>query len=85
MATVLEGLNVKYPEFDIKGTIQRLEKLTDIINIPEADFTACHNDLLADNFILIKDIKPIVTKETLQEFQKFANQTTNKYTNKSCI
>jgi len=54
MASVLEGLNVKYPEFDIKGTIKRLEKLTDIINIPEADFTACHNDLLADNFILIK-------------------------------
>ena len=55
MASILEGLNVKYPEFDIDGTVKRLEKLYAVINIPEADFTACHNDLLADNFILIKE------------------------------
>jgi thiamine kinase-like enzyme len=55
MASILEGLNVKYPEFDIDGTVKRLEKLSAVINIPEADFTACHNDLLADNFILIKE------------------------------
>lgn len=55
MASILEGLNVKYPEFDIDGTVKRLEKLYAVINIPETDFTACHNDLLADNFILIKE------------------------------
>lgn len=55
MASILKGLNVKYPEFDIDGTVKRLEKLSAVINIPEADFTACHNDLLADNFILIKE------------------------------
>ena len=55
MASILEGLNVKYPEFDIDGTVKRLDKLSAVINIPEADFTACHNDLLADNFILIKE------------------------------
>ena len=55
MASILEELNVKYPEFDIDGTVKRLEKLSAVINIPEADFTACHNDLLADNFILIKE------------------------------
>jgi thiamine kinase-like enzyme len=55
MSSILEGLNVKYPEFDIDETVKRLEKLSAVINIPEADFTACHNDLLADNFILIKE------------------------------
>jgi len=55
MASILEGLNVKYPEFDIDNTIRRLEKLSVAINIPETNFTASHNDLLADNFILIKE------------------------------
>jgi len=55
MADILAGLNVDYPEFDIKGTIEKLKKLYKKINIPESSFTACHNDLLAENFILIKD------------------------------
>jgi ethanolamine kinase len=55
MASILEKLNANYPEFDIKGTVKQLEKLYNVINIPETDFTACHNDLLADNFILIKE------------------------------
>jgi len=55
MASILAGLNVAYPEFDIAGTIRCLERITDVINIPEGDYTACHNDLLADNFIMIKD------------------------------
>jgi thiamine kinase-like enzyme len=55
MAAILKRLNVDYPEFDIDGTIQRLIKLSSVINIPESEFTACHNDLLADNFILIKE------------------------------
>jgi thiamine kinase-like enzyme len=55
MFSILNNLKVEYPEFDIAGTIERLEKLTEIINIPESDYTACHNDLLADNFILINE------------------------------
>lgn len=55
MFTILNNLKVKYPEFDIAGTIDRLEKLIQIINIPEAQYSACHNDLLADNFILINE------------------------------
>ena len=53
MASILEGLNAGYPEFDIDGTIRRLDELSAVINIPETEYTACHNDLLADNFILI--------------------------------
>jgi thiamine kinase-like enzyme len=55
MFTILSDLKVEYPEFNIAGTIERLEKLTEIINIPESDYSACHNDLLADNFILINE------------------------------
>ena len=55
MSAILNRLKVEYPEFDIAGTIQRLIKLSSVINIPESEYTPCHNDLLADNFILIKD------------------------------
>jgi thiamine kinase-like enzyme len=55
MSAILRGLKADYPEFDIAGTIDRLIKLSSIINIPESEYTPCHNDLLADNFILIKD------------------------------
>ena len=55
MFAILNNLKVEYPEFDIAGTIERLEKLTEIINIPESEYSACHNDLLADNFILINE------------------------------
>ncbi len=55
MSAILNNLDAKYPEFDIAGTIDRLVKLSGIINIPESEYTACHNDLLADNFLLIND------------------------------
>ena len=55
MSAILEKFEAEYPEFDIEGTIQRLIKLSSIINIPESEYIACHNDLLADNFILIKE------------------------------
>ncbi len=55
MSSILKKLNAEYPEFDIAGTIDRLIKLSSIINIPESEYTACHNDLLADNFLLIND------------------------------
>ncbi|MCP4626559.1 MAG: phosphotransferase family protein [bacterium] len=55
MSAILKGLDAEYDEFDISGTIQRLIKLSSIINLPESQYTPCHNDLLADNFILIND------------------------------
>jgi thiamine kinase-like enzyme len=55
MSAILKRLGADYPEFDIAGTIERLTILSSIINIPESEYTACHNDLLADNFILIKE------------------------------
>ena len=55
MAGILIDLKADYPEFDIAGTIERLTKLSDIIDIPESAYTPCHNDLLADNFILINE------------------------------
>lgn len=55
MSAILDKLKVDYPEFDIAGTIRRLEKLDSVIDIPQSQYVACHNDLLADNFILIKD------------------------------
>jgi thiamine kinase-like enzyme len=55
MDSILKGLNADYPEFDIAGTIRHLEKLDTIIDMPQSQYVACHNDLLADNFILIKD------------------------------
>jgi thiamine kinase-like enzyme len=55
MATILGNLNAKYDEFAIDETIERLDKLAKVINIPQSDYTACHNDLLADNFIMIRN------------------------------
>ena len=55
MSAILNQLNADYPEFDIAGTIQRLIKLSSIINIPESEYSPGHNDLLADNFILINE------------------------------
>ncbi len=55
MSAILAKLDVEYKAFDITGTIDRLVKLSSIINIPESEYTPCHNDLLAGNFILIRD------------------------------
>ena len=55
MAAILAGLHVRHDEFAIDETIQHLDRLSSAINIPQTDYTACHNDLLADNFILIKE------------------------------
>ncbi len=54
MSAILARLDVVYKQFDISGTIDRLVKLSSIINIPEIEYTPCHNDLLADNFIRVK-------------------------------
>ncbi|MBU4371690.1 MAG: choline/ethanolamine kinase family protein [Pseudomonadota bacterium] len=55
MAAILKDLDVRYDEFAIDETVKRLARLSKVIDIPETDYTACHNDLLADNFILIKE------------------------------
>lgn len=49
---ILEGINPNYPEFDIRGTILLLEKISEVASIPSSRYVPCHNDLLADNFIL---------------------------------
>ena len=54
MSGILTRLGARYEEFDIAGTVQRLIKLSSIINLPETQYAPCHNDLLADNFILIR-------------------------------
>jgi thiamine kinase-like enzyme len=55
MSAILTRLDASYPEFDIERIIQQLIKLSSVINLPESEYVACHNDLLADNFILIKE------------------------------
>ncbi|MGB6607315.1 MAG: phosphotransferase [Atribacterota bacterium] len=55
MHRILINLEIICPEFDIKGIIKNLEKLSEIANIPDSEFTASHNDLLADNFVLSED------------------------------
>ena len=48
-----KGMNLKYPEFNIEGIINRLVEIDKIASVPRDDFVLCHNDLLADNFMLI--------------------------------
>ena len=55
MYKILNSLEISCPEFDIEGVIKNLEKLSEIANIPESKFTASHNDLLADNFVLVEN------------------------------
>lgn len=52
---ILNEINSDYPEFDILGTIKILEKLSDVAGVPHTQYVPCHNDLLADNFILTDD------------------------------
>ncbi len=55
MYNILNNLNVSFPEFDIDGTLVKFKVLIDKINIPVKDYVITHNDLLADNFILVTD------------------------------
>ena len=52
MYGILKKIRASYPEFNIKGTVLKLQRLIEKIDISENKYTACHNDLLADNFIL---------------------------------
>jgi thiamine kinase-like enzyme len=49
---ILQETNTEYPEFDIHGTIKLLEKISDMAKVIPSHYVPCHNDLLADNFIL---------------------------------
>jgi thiamine kinase-like enzyme len=51
----LEEINPRYPEFDIPGTIGILEKVSEVAGIFPSRYVPCHNDLLADNFVLTED------------------------------
>jgi len=50
--TILQGINTHYPEFDIHGTISVLDKINDHAKVPPSQYVPCHNDLLAENFVL---------------------------------
>ncbi len=52
---ILLGLNPEYPEFEFEKTIDILEKIADHTKITPDQYVPCHNDLLADNFILVGD------------------------------
>jgi len=54
---ILEDINPDYPEFDLHGTIQVLEKISNLVSLSHSRYLPCHNDLLADNFILSEDRK----------------------------
>jgi len=51
----LQEINPHYPEFDIAATIRILKKISEVAAIPTSQYVPCHNDLLADNFVLTED------------------------------
>ncbi len=56
MADILENqVGARYPEFDIPGTIARLNGLMQHCRVPREEYTVSHNDLLAENFLLVRD------------------------------
>jgi thiamine kinase-like enzyme len=52
---VFRDVSPDYPEFDIRGTIDVLQRIWGLVEIRHSDYVPCHNDLLADNFILAED------------------------------
>ena len=55
MYRVLSDINLDYPEFQIEQTIDILEKIDGQARVSPDRYVSCHNDLLADNFILVED------------------------------
>jgi thiamine kinase-like enzyme len=51
------GLKVEYGEFKIEETIDLLENIHGHAKITPDQYVSCHNDLLADNFILVEDLE----------------------------
>ena len=52
---ILQEINSNYPEFEIERTIQIMEQISQSAGILPLWYVSCHNDLLADNFILVSD------------------------------
>ncbi len=52
---LLGNLSSGYPEFDIAGTIEIMEMISALADIPHSQYVPCHNDLLAENFIMAED------------------------------
>jgi thiamine kinase-like enzyme len=57
LCKILEGFNTRYPEFDIPRTVGLLQRISEAAGVPPSEYVACHNDLLADNFVLTEDLK----------------------------
>jgi thiamine kinase-like enzyme len=55
MRKILSGLNVSYPEFKIDDTVGILERISVTADVQKSDYVLCHNDLLADNFMLTEE------------------------------
>jgi thiamine kinase-like enzyme len=53
--TLLQNVSAGYPEFDIAGTIKIMETISALADVPHSQYLPCHNDLLADNFIMVED------------------------------
>ena len=52
---ILFDITTRYTEFDINGTVKILERINERANISHTEYVICHNDLLAENFMLVKD------------------------------
>jgi len=52
---LLKDVGASYPEFDIEGTLRKFEKLARHTAIPREQYTVSHNDLLAENFLLVQE------------------------------
>ena len=52
---ILTKVGPEYAEFNIRGTIDLLDRISTRINIAHSEYLPCHNDLLADNFVLVED------------------------------
>lgn len=55
LCKILEQVGTDYPEFDIRGAVDTLSRIWTVANISPADYLPCHNDLLADNFVMVED------------------------------
>ncbi len=55
MDRILRSIKSSYPEFKIEQTLETLEKIDGHARISPDTYVPCHNDLLADNFILVAD------------------------------
>jgi thiamine kinase-like enzyme len=56
MHRILWGIESDYPEFEIEKTIDILTRIDVLSEVTPDDYVPCHNDLLADNFVLVDDL-----------------------------